>query len=81
MRAAAPGKLVVTGAYAVLEGAPAIVFAVDRLAIADTATTTDRPTAEVRAALGDRPAPSFDASALENQGTKLGLGSSAAVHP
>ena len=31
----APGKLVLTGAYAVLEGAPAIVVAVDRYAVAD----------------------------------------------
>jgi phosphomevalonate kinase len=32
----APGKLVITGAYAVLEGAPAIVCAVDRYAYAST---------------------------------------------
>lgn len=34
MRVAAPGKLLLTGAYAVLEGAPALVVAVDWLAIA-----------------------------------------------
>jgi phosphomevalonate kinase len=35
MRVVAPGKLVLTGAYAVLRGAPAIVVAVDRHAVAD----------------------------------------------
>lgn len=79
MRAAAPGKLVVTGAYAVLDGAPAIVFAVDRLAIADTARVAEHPTREVRAALGTHGAPWCDASALADGETKLGLGSSAAV--
>lgn len=79
MRAAAPGKLVVTGAYAVLEGAPAIVLAVDRCAIADTARTADPVTREVREALGDGAAPFCDATALADGGTKLGLGSSAAV--
>jgi phosphomevalonate kinase len=58
----APGKLVLTGAYAVLEGAPAIVVAVDRYAVADVASPDD---VDVRALL--------DAS-----GRKLGLGSSAA---
>ena len=36
MRARAPGKLVLSGAYAVLEGAPALVAAVDRYALADS---------------------------------------------
>jgi len=58
----APGKLVLTGAYAVLEGAPAIVIAVDRCAVADVASPED---VDVRAL--------HDAS-----GRKLGLGSSAA---
>jgi phosphomevalonate kinase len=58
----APGKLVLTGAYAVLEGAPAIVVAVDRYAVADTAAPDD---VDVRAL--------HDAA-----GRKLGLGSSAA---
>ncbi len=62
MRVRAPGKLVLTGAYAVLEGAPAIVTAVDRYAFA----TLARP--------GEA-----DVSALhDEQGRKLGLGSSAA---
>ncbi len=42
MIAKAPGKLVVSGAYSVLEGAPAIVVAVDRYAVADTARAPDR---------------------------------------
>jgi phosphomevalonate kinase len=79
MRAAAPGKLVLTGAYAVLEGAPAIVVAVDRLVIADTARINADPPIEVCAALDGRPAPSVDASALMQDGKKLGLGSSAAA--
>jgi phosphomevalonate kinase len=59
----APGKLVLTGAYAVLEGAPAIVAAVDRYAIAE---------------VGAPPQP-VDVRALHDaQGRKLGLGSSAA---
>ena len=37
MRVIAPGKVLLTGAYAVLEGAPAIVLAVDRYAVADEA--------------------------------------------
>jgi phosphomevalonate kinase len=59
VRVIAPGKLVLTGAYAVLRGAPAIVVAVDRHAVAD----------------GER----VDSTALyDEQGRKLGLGSSAA---
>lgn len=75
----APGKMVLTGAYAVLEGAPAIVIAVDRYAKADPARVAESPSAEVLDALGDTPPPSCDASALYHEGSKLGLGSSAAV--
>jgi phosphomevalonate kinase len=58
----APGKLVLTGAYAVLEGAPAIVVAVDRYAVVEV----DLPgQVDVRALYDDA-------------GHKLGLGSSAA---
>jgi phosphomevalonate kinase len=60
----APGKLVLTGAYAVLEGAPAIVVAVDRYAVADVASQ-DLRTVDV-------------ASLHDEAGRKLGLGSSAA---
>ena len=38
MKVFAPGKLVLTGAYAVLEGAPAIVVATSRGAFADGST-------------------------------------------
>jgi phosphomevalonate kinase len=62
MRVVAPGKLILTGAYAVLEGAPAIVLAVDRYAIADT-NSPDK--VDVRAL-------------QDEAGNKLGLGSSSA---
>jgi phosphomevalonate kinase len=80
MRAQAPGKLVLTGAYAVLEGAPAVVVAVDRHAVADTSRAAASPPAEVRAAFGRDAAPEVDVSALQDaRGRKLGLGSSAAA--
>ena len=78
MRARAPGKVVVTGAYSVLEGAPAIVAAVDRYVTADTELVGDRLTDEVRAAGVTAPI-WFDASALRQDERKLGLGSSAAI--
>ena len=62
MKVIAPGKLVLTGAYAVLEGAPAIVIAVDRHVVADVASPEDVNVSALH-----------DAS-----GRKLGLGSSAA---
>jgi phosphomevalonate kinase len=62
MKVIAPGKLVLTGAYAVLEGAPAIVVAVDRYAVVDTQLPGK---VDVRALFDDA-------------GHKLGLGSSAA---
>lgn len=87
MIARAPGKLVVSGAYSVLEGAPAIVVAVDRYVTADTSRAPDRVTDEVRAAMAAhamRAAPWFDASPLrarlaDGRDVKLGLGSSAAI--
>jgi len=79
VRVAAPGKLLLFGAYAVLEGGAAIVIAVDRYAVADDARTSESPSREVRAALGAEPAPDVDATALYEGGAKLGLGSSAAV--
>lgn len=80
--ARAPGKLVLSGAYAVLEGAPAIVTAVDRYAVADASTSASFVTPEVEEALrlrGESFAPDFDASALRAGDRKLGLGSSAAI--
>lgn len=79
MRTFAPGKLVLTGAYAVLEGAPAIVVAVDRGAFADTARAAATPTPEVAAALGEGAAPHVDASSMFAGARKLGLGASAAI--
>jgi phosphomevalonate kinase len=79
MRACAPGKLVMSGAYSVLEGAPAIVSAVDRYACCNSARPASLVTDEVRAALPSGNAPEFDAAALRADGRKLGLGSSAAI--
>jgi phosphomevalonate kinase len=77
--ARAPGKLVLSGAYAVLTGAPALVVAVDRYVLADSAREATFLTPEVHAALGERAAPWFDASQLREGDKKLGLGSSAAI--
>ena len=79
MRARAPGKLVLSGAYSVLEGAPAVVSAVDRYVYADSEKPAERLTPEVQAALGGVPAPYFDPAELRALGRKLGLGSSAAI--
>jgi len=79
MKARAPGKLVLSGAYAILEGAPAVVTAVDRYVTADTSLPAELVTLEVKAGLRDRKAPWFDASALRGDSGKLGLGSSAAI--
>jgi phosphomevalonate kinase len=79
-RARAPGKVVLSGAYSVLSGAPAIVTAVSRYVSADSARAAELVTDEVRAALAPgETAPWFDASALRQDGRKLGLGSSAAI--
>ena len=83
----APGKLVLSGAYSVLEGAPCLVAAVDRYAIADASRPAPFLTDEVRAAIeagAFARAPWFDASALRERtpdggSRKLGLGSSAAI--
>jgi phosphomevalonate kinase len=84
MMARAPGKVVLSGAYAVLEGAPALVAAVDRYVIADSRGESELITPEVREALHSRGAtraPWFDARGLRDEATnrKLGLGSSAAI--
>jgi phosphomevalonate kinase len=77
VRVAAPGKLLLTGAYAVLEGAPAIVVAVDRYAVADT-SREHVASIEVREALRSDVGPAVDTTALHDGASKLGLGSSAA---
>ncbi len=72
--------MVLSGAYAVLSGAPALVAAVDRYVLADSARPSAFDAPEVRAALGPTAAaPWFDPSALRENGQKLGLGSSAAI--
>jgi len=78
VKAKAPGKVVVSGAYAVLDGAPAIVSAVSRYALADASRTATFVTEEVKAA-GLSPAPWFNAAELRAGDRKLGLGSSAAI--
>jgi phosphomevalonate kinase len=79
-RARAPGKVVLSGAYAVLAGAPAIVSAVSRDVTADASRPATFVTDEVRAALAPgEQAPWFDASELREHDRKLGLGSSAAI--
>jgi len=74
----APGKLVLSGAYSVLEGSPALVTAVDRYVVADSARVAEWLTPEVTAAKL-RCKPWFDASALRAKDRKIGLGSSAAI--
>jgi phosphomevalonate kinase len=78
-RARAPGKLVLSGAYAVLSGAPALVAAVNRYVLADSAREPTFIAPEVQRAIGSHTPPWFDASALRQNGEKLGLGSSAAI--
>lgn len=73
----APGKMVLTGAYAVLRGAPALVVAVSRGAVATDAREAPA-TPEVAAALGVAMAPALDLRALFDGDRKLGLGASAA---
>lgn len=87
MRARAPGKLVLSGAYSVLWGAPALVTAVDRYAVADASRAPDLVPREIEVAVAlglVTHAPALDVSALRvaraGGGTqKLGLGSSAAL--
>jgi phosphomevalonate kinase len=86
-RARAPGKLILSGAYSVLWGAPALVTAVGRFATADTSMPPAHVSEEVALAAreGVIDAPCFvDAAPLRTDdgagGTrKLGLGSSAAI--
>lgn len=85
--ASAPGKALLCGEYAVLEGAPAVVAAVDRrVAVSWTDEAAPMPP-EVEATLavakafcGDvRGVLEVDTSALRRDTSKLGLGSSAAA--
>ena len=84
----APGKLMIAGEYAVLEGAEAVVAAVSRRAYAEFAADADQPLSPevvgARAAAERKTGPvqgalSIDVSELQDNGRKLGLGSSAAA--
>ncbi len=94
MTASAPGKLILTGEYAVLDGAPALVIAVDRRAVARVRAGAPRGSSafllavahELAARRGSTdPAAqaaleiAVDSRAFYDGLTKLGLGSSAAV--
>lgn len=93
MIATAPGKLILTGEYAVLQGAPALVIAVNRRVVA-TRRTAPRGSSPFLVAVADEIAKRYGAdhpatraameivvdSSMFYQGKeKLGLGSSAAV--
>lgn len=80
--ASAPGKVFLCGEYAVLEGAPAVLAAVDRRAIAREAKAAPRPSPVIAAVLeeaGARCAISVRTPGFTRGRAKLGLGSSAAV--
>ena len=93
--ASAPGKIVLSGEYAVLFGAPAICMAVTRRAVATVADSADGDChvttpgftgegafAVVDAVYGDtRPARNIDLDtrAFSRDGQKVGIGSSAAL--
>ncbi len=91
MKSDAPGKLVISGAYSVLLGAPALVAAVDRRVYADTAQGSNYESKEVTCGLALLAAnpkytlsaplarPWYDARQLRGARDKLGLGSSAAI--
>ena len=79
MKVVAPGKVLLFGAYSVLEGTEALVAAVDRYAIADADHLAPSSSREVRAAIGEEPAPALDLAGLHEGADKLGLGSSAAA--
>jgi phosphomevalonate kinase len=91
--ATAPGKLILTGEYAVLDGAPALVVAIDRRVVARR-RVSPRGSSPFLLAVADELAKqrgpddpavhaameiAVDSTALYDHGTKLGLGSSAAV--
>ena len=91
MFASAPGKLILTGEYTVLDGAEALVIAVDRRVVARRTVTQVAPSpflaavADELLARGHDHAASLareievDSTAFYTDGGKLGLGSSAAV--
>lgn len=79
--ASAPGKLIVAGEYAVLDGAAAVVIAVDRRAVARRVAGAT-PSSPFLAAIAERTGVAdivVDSAAFYADGRKLGFGSSAAV--
>lgn len=79
MKVRAPGKLVLSGAYVVLDGAPAVVASVSAYAVADTSRHPRQVSPELRAAFGETRPPLVDTRAMRRRGRKLGVGSSAAA--
>jgi phosphomevalonate kinase len=84
MQASAPGKLILSGEYAVLDGAPALVIAVDRRATARrTHIAVHDASPFLRAVARHAGTPDLgilaDSSSFYDGPRKLGLGSSAAV--
>jgi phosphomevalonate kinase len=86
--ASAPGKMMIAGEYVVLEGAEAVVAAVDRRAYAQLGPGEQGPlapeAAATRAAAERELGPvagalTVDVTELRQEGQKLGLGSSAAA--
>lgn len=88
-RVSAPGKMMISGEYAVLDGAEAIVAAVDRRAFATLSVAPvvgPIPAPEVQAAFRQAQARAgqvtghvaLDVSSMRQGGLKIGLGSSAA---
>jgi len=94
--ASAPGKIVLSGEYAVLDGAPAICVAVDRRAVVTVDTSADDqchvttpgfsggdPFRIIDAVTGGEHPPrniEMDTRAFSVDGTKTGIGSSAALN-
>ena len=84
--ASAPGKLLIAGEYAVLEGGPALVMAINRRVRASFGSATTAASA-LHSAIADTLALTplksaqlkLDSSELFKGGKKLGLGSSAAL--
>ncbi len=74
----APGKVLLSGPYVVLDGVPATVLAVARYARANASFREVAKAAEVCRAYAGLPAPQIDLTELTDGQRKLGLGSSAA---
>lgn len=75
----APGKLVLSGAYVVLDGAEAVVVAVDRYAVAYADRQGSGHSPELREAFLGQVPPFVDTSSMWTRDRKIGLGSSSAA--